>query len=177
MKTVIDSLLNHPGIFQYRITAAKSIPFSKAVADACRANACGKYGTCWTCPPGVGEYITLEQKIKEYATAAVFTCRYDLEDCFDFEGMMVGQRETMKILYAVAEELRNSGENVMVLGCEGCNLCEKCTYPDAPCRFPEKAVVSVEACGIDVVSLSRNLNINYNNGPNTVTYFCIVLFK
>ena len=177
MKTVIDSLLNQPGIFQYRVTEAKLIPFSKAVADACRANACGRYGTCWTCPPGVGEYTALEQKTKEYDIAAVFTCKYDLEDCFDFEGMMSGQRETMKILYAVAEELRCSGEKFMVLGCEGCNLCEKCSYPDAPCRFPEKAVASVEACGIDVVSLSRNLNINYNNGPNTVTYFCIVLFK
>ena len=177
MKTVIDSLLNRSDVFQYRVTEAKSIPFSKAVADACRANACGRYGSCWTCPPGAGEYTVLEKKIKEYEKAVVFTCKYDLEDCFDFEGMMAGQRETMKILYTVADELRNSGESFMVLGCEGCNLCEKCTYPDAPCRFPEKAVVSVEACGIDVVNLSRKLNINYNNGPNTVTYFCIVLYK
>ena len=33
-----------------------------------------------------------------------------------------------------------------------------------------------EACGINVVELSRNIGVNYNNGPNTVTYFCIILF-
>ncbi len=61
------------------------------------------------------------------------------------------------------------------LGCEGCNLCPICTYPDAPCRHPDRAIPSVEACGIHVVEFSRNIGLKYNNGPNTVTYFCIVL--
>ena len=62
------------------------------------------------------------------------------------------------------------------LGCEGCDICEKCTYPDAPCRFPEKAIPSIEACGISVVELSKLIGLNYNNGPCTVTYFCMILF-
>ena len=174
---MVDHLLDRPDIFQYRAINPKEIPFSKAVADACRANACGKYGSCWTCPPGVGEYTALEQKIREYDKAAVFTCKYDLEDCFDFEGMMDGQQKTMSILHSVADTLRCEGRNFMVLGCEGCSLCEKCTYPNAPCRFPEKAVVSVEACGIDVVRMASQLHLNYNNGADTVTYFCVVLLK
>lgn len=173
----MDRLLNIPGIFQYRVLDPKEIPFSKAVADACRANACGKYNTCWTCPPGVGEYTTLEKNIHKYDTAIVFTCKYDLEDCFDFEGMMHGQQETMSILYSIADELRFEGQDFLMLGCAGCNLCEQCTYPDAPCRFPDKAVVSVEACGIDVVKLAEVFQLKYNNGANTVTYFCIVLLK
>lgn len=172
----IETYVVRAGVFEYRVIPTQQIPFSQAVADACKSNACGKYGTCWTCPPGAGHYTELERKIKNYQTAIVFTCKYDLEDCFDFEGMMLGQQKTMRILHQITDELRNGGHRFLALGCEGCHLCENCTYPDAPCRFPEKATVSVEACGIDVVTLSRNIGIHYSNGANTVTYFCIILF-
>ena len=60
-----------------------------------------------------------------------------------------------------------------VLGAGGCNVCKKCAFPE-PCRFPEKAKTSVEACGINVVSLAKTAKINYTNGENTVTYFTLV---
>ena len=172
----IAKYLDLPEIFESKVIPAAKIPFAQSVADACRSNQCGKYGTCWTCPPGVGEYQELEKKIKTYENAAVFTCKYALEDSFDFEGMMDGQKATMQILYGIMEKLRADGEAFWALGCGGCSICKKCTYPDAPCRFPEKAVISVEACGINVVSLAKNTGIHYYNGSNTVTYFCIVLF-
>ena len=172
----ITAYLHHPRIHQYQIIDSAEIPFSQTVVDACKANMCGRYGTCWTCPPGVGEYKELEAKIKSYKKAAVFTCKYDLEDSFDFEGMVEGQKQTRQVLRSITDALRSSGEIFLALGCEGCNLCEKCTYPDAPCRFPEKAVVSVEACGINVVELAKKIGVKYNNGANTVTYFCIVLW-
>ena len=74
------------------------------------------------------------------------------------------------------EKLDAAGISYMALGCEGCDLCEECTYPTEPCRFPKKAVPSVEACGINVVELSHSIGINYNNGADTVTYFCIILW-
>lgn len=173
----IEKYLNHPDIFQYRILNSADIPFSQSVVDACRENRCGKYGTCWTCPPGVGELGDLERKIKSYPKAAVFSCKYALEDCFDFEGMIAGQQAAKRVLLEITDTLRAKGETFLALGCEGCGLCESCTYPDAPCRFPEKAMPSVEACGIHVVELAKSCGINYNNGANTVTYFCVILWK
>lgn len=164
-------------IFQYKLTDTSAIPFSEEVVNMCKANRCGKYGTCWTCPPGVGTLSELEEKICSFKYAAVFTCKYDLEDSFDFEGMLKGQKKTKEVLTSVLADIRADSLCVMALGCEGCGLCEKCTYPDSPCRFPEKAVPSVEACGINVVELAKKTGINYSNGPDTVTYFCMVLFN
>ncbi len=172
----IEKYLENPEIFQYRLISSAEIPFSRAVVDMCKANRCGKYGTCWTCPPGVGELSQLESKIKSYKSACIFTCKYDLEDSFDFEGMLEGQKRAKLVLQSITDTLCNDGEKFMALGCEGCGLCKKCTYPDAPCRFPEKAVPSVEACGINVVELAKKAGINYSNGANTVTYFCIILW-
>lgn len=172
----IEKYLNNPEIFQYKLIEASGIPFSQAVVDMCKSNRCGKYGTCWTCPPGVGTLAELERRIKSYKTACVFTCKYDLEDSFDFEGMVEGQKSAKRVLQNIIEQLQADGKKFMALGCEGCGLCEKCTYPDATCRFPEKAVPSVEACGINVVELAKKSGINYNNGVNTVTYFCIIFW-
>ena len=173
----MEKYIKNKNVFQYKIIPSSQIPFSQAVADACKANLCGKYGTCYTCPPAVGFWKDLETKVKGYSKALVYSCKYSLEDSFDFEGMVYGAATTQNILREIVEELKSDNQDFMVLGCEGCNLCEKCGYPDTPCRFPDKAVPSVEACGIDVVALAKNIGINYNNGPNTVTYFNIFLLR
>ena len=72
--------------------------------------------------------------------------------------------------------MRAAGESFLSLGNEGCELCASCTYPDAPCRFPDRAGPSVEAWGINVMLLAKQLGVKYNNGPNTVTYFSMILF-
>lgn len=174
---MIEKYLKNKAVWEYKTIPSEDIPFSQAVADACKANRCGKYGTCWTCPPGVGHWQEIETKIKSYKNATVFTCKYDLEDSFDFETMTEGNHKTGAILREIISELKSDNVDFLALGCEGCNLCEKCTYPDSPCRFPDLAVPSVEACGIDVVKLSKNIGIKYTNGANTVTYFCIVLTR
>lgn len=173
----IEEYLSRPDIFEYRLISAEEIPFSPAVREACARNACGMYGKTWTCPPGVGTLEELERKIKSRRCAAVFTCKFDLEDSFDFEGMKEGQKSTKRVLKAVTEEMRSDGIAFYALGNEGCDLCEKCTYPHAPCRFPDSAVPSVEACGINVMQLAKQIGIHYNNGSNTVTYFCIILYE
>ncbi|MBR2616748.1 MAG: hypothetical protein IKC56_00735 [Clostridia bacterium] len=55
-------------------------------------------------------------------------------------------------------------------------MCKTCTYPTAPCRFPDRARTSMEACGINVVELAKEVGINYVNGQNTVTYFSLILY-
>ena len=46
-----------------------------------------------------------------------------------------------------------------------------------PCRFPEKAIPSLEAYGINVSRLASAAEMKYINGQNTVTYFGMVLFE
>ncbi len=42
----------------------------------------------------------------------------------------------------------------MILGMGACDLCKTCTYTAGePCRFPNDAIVCLEACGIDVMRL------------------------
>lgn len=162
-------------IWQYAEGLTENIKFQKEVVEACKMNYCGMYGTRWTCPPGVGELKFLENKLKNFKRFFVFTTKHDIEDSFDIEGMNAG-REAHQVVHdevcAIARDF-----DVVILGAGACTICEKCTYPNAPCRFPDKASTSIEACGINVVELASDNGINYVNGQNTVTYFSIVFFE
>ena len=171
----LEPYLNHPDIFQHRLIDPATIPFSPAVTEACRANRCGKYATCWTCPPGVGAPEELERKIKSYSHALVFSCKHDLEDCFDFEGMMEGQKRARRALQDITDAMRANGERFWALGCEGCTLCPSCTYPDAPCRFPDKMISSMEAYGMLVLEVCKANNLTYYYGSTHIAYTACIL--
>ena len=170
-----EDYLTHPEIFEYRVFPTAEIPFSPAVVEACERNVCGMYGKRWTCPPGVGTLETLSGRIRAFPNALLVSYKYDLEDSFDFEGMTEGRRRAKAAFGSMTDAMRAAGERFLAFGSEGCELCERCTYPDAPCRFPDRASPAVEACGINVMQLAKNLGMRYNNGV-AVTYFCMVVW-
>ena len=113
----------------------------------------------------------------KFKNVFVFTTKHDLEDSYDFEGMMAGKDRHDEICDEINEYFQNlySGD-MLILSGESCSRCSKCTYPDAPCRFPEKLSPSVESYGIEVNRLAKTVNVNYINGANTVTYFGCIMF-
>lgn len=160
-------------IWEYAELSTADIEFSEHVINACKANYCGKYNTCWGCPPAVGSLAALKAKYTAYPFAFVFTTKHAIEDSFDIDGMSAARLEHDKVEDAVRSVLPAGSK---VLGAEGCNVCKTCAYP-APCRFPDRMKTSVEAAGIDVVSLAKTANIGYTNGENTVTYFSLVFME
>jgi predicted metal-binding protein len=92
-----------------------------------------------------------------------------------FEGIKDFQKTLARLKKDLAGEFPE--KRLLFLGAGSCFICKKCTYTDGkPCRFPEKAFPSVEACGIDVMSLSKSAGVKYNNGKKTVTYIGVILY-
>ncbi len=176
-KTYLTDHAEELGIFQYGFLPTDKISFSEEVRSLCEMNSCGHYNRSWVCPPGVGTYEACRDRILSFKEAFVFTSKHDLEDSFDFEGMMAGKDKHNEICEAVLNTFRQHYTgNCLVLAGEGCSRCAACTYPDAPCRFPEKAFPSIESYGAQVNKLAATLGINYINGANTVTYFGCICF-
>ena len=58
----------------------------------------------------------------------------------------------------------------------GCRLCPRCAkVDDQPCRHPDRALPPMEGAGIDVYRTTKSTDLKYINGPNTVTYFGLLL--
>jgi len=173
-KTVLDNALDGK-CWQSALVLTKEIVFSESVVKACESNYCGRYNSNWTCPPAVGKLDELKKKYSSYQYAYVFTTKHNIEDCFDIEGMFIAKKKHEKVEDEILPFI--AGNDYEMLGAGGCSICEKCTYPNSPCRFPLRARPSIEACGIDAVDLAKKCKINYINGENTVTYFSVIFFN
>ena len=107
----------------------------------------------------------------------MFRAKYDLEDSFDFEGMQAGMRAFKTVCARLDDAARKHLTRFMLLGNESCGRCEKCTYPDAPCRFPEKAIPSMVAYGLVVSQVCEQSGLPYYYGPKTITYTSCILLE
>ena len=154
------------------------IVFDPAFRDACAQNICGKYGTCWMCPPDVGDIDRLIAQAKSYEHMMVFQSIGYLEDSFDFEGMGEAAVQHNRLTLAVAAAIPSVVKDPLILGAGACHICTRCTRADnKPCAHPKKAIPSLEAYGIAVSELAEKSGLKYINGENTVTYFGGVLFR
>jgi predicted metal-binding protein len=172
MKDILEKALEGR-VFEHAVIPAGNIAFSPELRKACEKNLCGKYNKSWTCPPAVGTMNELMNKILGFSHAFIFTTKTDLEDSFDYDGMMKAKDYHDRI---TREMHGRFGKENPVFGAGSCKICETCAYPE-PCRFPEKIYPSIEAAGINVTELSRAGGIRYNNGENTVTYFSMILYN
>ena len=172
----LEELLVTAGAFQFGEVPTDKIVFSPEVRKMCEADACRRYGKAWSCPPALGTVEECMEKCMRFKTICVFSVKHDLEDSFDIEGM----EEGMTRLNALAAEVnQKAGEifpDYMLMANEGCEKCDKCTYPDEACRFPGEVHGSIEGYGIFVNKLAASAGINYINGQNTVTYFGAILY-
>jgi len=97
---------------------------------------CGGYGRCLTCPPYSPTPQQTRRLLDEYSKA-----------CLIWWGPQHGGRE---VLAAVEREVFLAGWYRAFAMAEGpCRLCGECAL-ELPCRHPDQARPSMEACGIDV---------------------------
>ncbi|MCL2181674.1 MAG: DUF2284 domain-containing protein [Treponema sp.] len=162
---------------EWAILNKNAVNFSPQMLDYCKANVCGNYNKSWTCPPACESPEEQQKKITSCKEILIFTTKHDLEDSFDLEGMEKGRMLhsllTMELKKLMENPMR---QNIHVFGAGNCPVCETCVFPK-PCPFPEKKIGSIEAAGINVTELSAAAGITYNNGPDTVTFFSMILIN
>ena len=127
----------------------------ESVRAYCAEEKCGYYGKSWACPPACGS----------------------LEDESSFDEIIAVSRRHKTRHYAFAEKMQAALPRVLALGSGGCSLCETCTYPDAPCRHPDRMVSSLEACGLQVADVCRDCGIAYHYSGKTITLASACLFE
>lgn len=145
--------------------------------EICRNNACGNYGMCYMCPPDMGDIQEMMAKVRAYPHAVMYQTIHDLEDSYDYEGMVEAGKRHAQVSQKLEKRLREQlNGNYLHLSLGGCRLCDVCAKREAlPCRYPDLVLPSLEGYGVNVYSTSQYAGLSYINGQNTVTYFGMVL--
>ena len=165
-----DAGFDHWGLF--RVAELRFLPEVRA---ACEQNRCGAYGKNWSCPPACGSLAECEERTKAFSWGVLLQTTGQMEDDFDVEVMLEAERVQKERFEAFLGRLGEE-EWFLALGVGACTICEKCTYPDEPCRFPARSHPSMEAFGLQVTDVCRAAETLYYYGPRTITYSCCVLF-
>lgn len=147
------------------------------VRAMCEANTCHRYGACWTCPPGCGTLEECTEKMHRYAHGVIVQTVGDVEDSLDIESMIEINRRHKEAFSRFAEQLRDTVGDILALSAGSCEVCKQCAYPDAPCRFPEKAFSSMEANGLVVNEVAKANGLAYNYGPQKMAYTSCYLYN
>ena len=164
------------GLWQCGLLPASEIPFSPEVRRLCRDNACRGYGATWACPPAAGSLEECRARCLSFRRIMVFNTRAPLEDSFDIDGMRAAMRSFKDVCDRLDTLVRPRLPRFLLLSNEGCFRCGKCTYPAAPCRFPDRLHPAIEGYGILVGQLAKAAGLSYSGGPDTVVYFGGLLF-
>ena len=99
-----------------------------------------------------------------------------MEDSLNFEACLKARRQHEDLTLKLRERFRQEFGDVLALS-TGCMQCETCAYPDSPCRHPDKRVATVESHGIMLMQTVEAMNICFNYGNDTVTYFTLLFFN
>lgn len=168
--------------------SASALVAREDVRDMCAADRCHAYGKNWACPPGCGDIDSFQKLFESRDRAIIVQTVRTLEDEFDIEGMEEAVTLHKERFDAYAEEVRKArskakegssgAEEVapLFLTAGACTICPTCSYPSEPCRFPERALVSMEASGLLVSEVCTLAEMEYYHGKGTISYTGCVLF-
>ena len=180
VKEMIDELkqtILNIGFFETGKVDIDRLQYNQEIRDICEGNTCRGYGTSWACPPAVGTLAECKQRVEQYNNMLLFSGKFEIDDSFDFEGMIEGMFQFKRMVDQLDDEIKDILNQYQLLSNEGCGRCDNCTWPYASCRFPDKLYHSIEGYGFQINQLAEQAGIRYNNGQNTVTYFGALLFS
>lgn len=165
-----DCGFDHAGIL-----SADALVFDPAVRDMCAADLCHLYGRCWTCPPHCGSLETIAAQARTYRRCLLVQSTGQLEDDFDYETIRETETLQKERFMHLVTTLRQQLPRCLPMSSGGCTMCAVCACPDAPCRFPDLAIPSMEAYGLLVSKVCQNAGLGYYYGPRSITFTACIL--
>jgi len=136
------------------IRPKEDLIFDPKVREMCKF--CKRYGKKATCPPYVDSFEYYSELLSQY----VFSIFYFEKFAIKGDYLELGKKSSLKIYRKILlerEKLFNTGHYFVIgFGAGSCKLCDKCSFP---CPIPEKALIPLEATGVNIVKILEKYGI------------------
>ena len=171
------------------VDTAKNIGFTSAVVvdssvieceesirALCAPDKCRNHGTSWVCPPGCGSIESCRGIVASYDSAVLLQSVHENVDYADKEKMYSITCEHNEAAMKLFDQIKEEQGSAYLLTTGGCNLCENCTFPDEPCRIPDKNRGSLSAFGINVGKLCEAAGMEFSFTSGIMRMVACILY-
>ena len=163
-------------LYAYEFITTDELLFADRVRYICE-HECPMYNKSWACPPAVGTVEECRARVDEFHDGLMIATITEVSDIANIEETLSTRADHEAITRQITELIQSQGFKTLTLSTEACAHCKKCSYPDAPCRHPERMYPCVESYGILVTDLAEKHGIDFLAGNNLVTWFSLILYR
>ena len=174
-KELAEQQLSQLPLYTYAWIETSELIFTERVRAICK-NECPMYGTTWACPPAVGTVEECRKRCLAYPHALVVTTVTEVADIASIDETLATRAPHEHVTREAAAIVAAQAEDLMVLSTEACAICAHCSYPDAPCRHPDRMYPCVESHGILATDIAEKHGIDFFDG-NIVTWFSLIFYR
>lgn len=171
----LEARLAELPLYQYAFIRTDELVFSERVRQVCREH-CPMYGARWVCPPAVGTVDACRARATAFEEGLFFATAQETDAIANFDRTLETRDAHEAITRRALDRVREQAVETLTLSAGGCGGCRSCTWPGAPCRFPERAFPCVESYGILVSDLAERRGFELSAG-NAVLWFSLILYR
>ena len=172
----LEAQLAELPLYEYAFIKTDELLFSERVRYICQTE-CPMYNTTWACPPAVGTVEACQKRVMAFEEGLLIATITEVSDIANIEETLATRSDHVEITRQVLAMVREQAAQTLTLSTEACAHCAHCTWPDAPCRFPDRMFPCVESHGILVTDLAEKHGIEFLAHGNIVTWFSLILYK
>ena len=172
----LEAQLSQLPLYQYAFIRTDELRFSDRVRYICRTE-CPMYNTTWACPPAVGTVEACKAHIEGFDEGLLIATITEVGDIANIRETLDTRAGHEAVTRQALSMVRQQAAETLTLSTEACAHCERCTWPDAPCRFPDRMFPCVESHGILVTDLAEKHGMEFMAQGNLVTWFSLILYR
>ena len=172
----LETQLAELPLYEYAFIKTDELLFSERVRYICETE-CPMYNTTWACPPAVGTVEACQKRVMAFEEGLLIATITEVSDTANIAETLATRSDHEEIARQVLSMVRKQAAQTLTLSTEACAHCAHCTWPDAPCRLPDRMFPCVESHGILVTDLAEKHGIAFLAQGNIVTWFSLILYK
>lgn len=163
-------------ITDYKFFDTSLLMFSDNIRYICKTE-CQMYDKSYSCPSAVGTKEECEARCLEYKNGFIFSSIAIVNDSANLEETLSTKPEHEKMTREIKAMFEERFGKCLALSADACSICEKCAYPNEPCRHPDIMLPCIESHTIVVTDIAEKLGMEFFMGADMVTWFSIILFN
>ena len=172
----IEAQLQELPLYEYAFLPTDALTFTERVRYICE-HECPMYNKSWACPPAVGTVSECIDRCRQYPNFLLISTITEISDIANMQEALDTRPEHETITRQVRDMLLAEGAETYVLSTEACSDCEHCSWPDAPCRKPDRMFPCVESHGILVTELAESRGLEFLTGSTLVTWYSLLFYR